>query len=152
MERQLRLKLEMCSVQVQHHTTHDQNTCRVHFQSSIFSQKPAMLRSWITQELNITEIYIFRYHIMFLESANIKHNTITIICLGKWNSIVSNKLGWSQIKHICRDLNSKAAGQVRSAKLTDWLCWPHKDWGNLNIHHCSVKIVVFSFCQSAASV
>ena len=49
---------------------------------------------------------------MFLESANIKHNTITVICLGKWNSIVSNKLGWSQIKHICRDLNSKAAGQV----------------------------------------
>ena len=35
-----------------------------------------------------------------------------IICLGKWNSIASNKLGWSQIKHICRDLNSKAAGQV----------------------------------------
>ena len=58
------------------------------------------------------EIYIFRYHILFLESANIKHNTITVICLGKWNSIVSNKLGWSQIKHICRDLNSKAAGQV----------------------------------------
>ena len=52
------------------------------------------------------EIYIFRYHILFLESANIKHNTITVICLGKWNSIVSNKLGW-----VCRDLKIETAKQ-----------------------------------------